>query len=176
MTWHKVVTYTPYEYRQEMKRRGKIMVIFAIFFIVAVIGFEYWYSNQIQSTNNKIQSMSWGFSGFTVNNSQPILISGVVCNGTGFYLEANANKGSIQAIFLTPINGSNVDEKGDFNIISKNSFSIYSLPYITCNNGQKYWTNVTVVDKLGVSYLKVNGTVRGVGDACQFSQGSISCT
>ena len=70
---------------------------------------------------------------------------------------------------------SNVNEKGDFNIIHSDSFSIWSLPYMTCNSGQKYWANITAIDSIGTSYLKVSGIVWGIGDACQFLQGSINC-
>ena len=175
MSWQKVVTYTPYEYKQEMKRRGLLMILFTIVFIVALVGFGVWWSNQIQSTSNQIQSMSWGSSGFTANNSQALLISSVVCNSTGFYLKASANTGRILGIFVAPINSSNVNEKGDFNIIHSDSFSIWSLPYMTCNSGQKYWANITAIDIIGTSYLKVSGIVWGIGNACQFLQGSINC-
>ena len=43
---------------------------------------------------------------------------------TGFYLKASPNTGKILGIFVAPINGSNVNEKGDFNIIHSDSFSI----------------------------------------------------
>ena len=175
MSWQKVVMYTPHEYKQEMKRRGLLMILFTVVLIVALVGFGFWWSNQAQSTPNKVQSLYWGSAGFTVNNSQAILISGVVCNSTGFYLKASANAGSIQAIYVKPINGSNVNEKGDFNIISNNSFSIWSLPYMTCNNRQKYLANITAFESMGAYNLKVNGTVLGIGNACQFSQGSINC-
>ncbi len=175
MSWQKVVTYTPYEYKQEMKRRGLLMILFTIVFIVALVGFGVWWSNQIQSTSNQIQSMSWGSNGFTANNSQAVSVSGVVCNSTGFYMRANSTKGNIQDIFVTPINGSSVNQKGDFNIISSDSFSVWSLPYMTCNSNQKFWANITVFENTGTSHIKINGTVWGVGSACQFVQSSIDC-
>lgn len=69
------------------------MILFKIVFIVALVGFGVWWSNQIQS-------MSWGSSGFTANNSQALLISGVVCNSTGFYLKASPNTGRILVYLL----------------------------------------------------------------------------
>ncbi len=174
MGWHKIVMYTPHEYKQEMKKRGIAMIIFVVLLIAFVVGFGFWWSNMQNS-------YPWGAGGFiTSGGLQAVSIFGSVCNLSGLYIGVSPGVGvNINQMQATPTNG--FSGGNIINSSSPNLFSVYHYPTLICSKAGQYYSadiNVYATDTFtGGNPITevVTGKVWGNADACQFSQDSISC-
>ena len=174
MSWQKVVTYTPYEYKQEMKRRGLLMILFTIVFIVALVGFGVWWSS-IQN------SSPWDGSGFLAPAGlDGVNVFGAVCNSSGLYIGVLPGLGvkinQIQVITISGFSSINT-----INSSNSNSFYVYYYPKLICSKVNQYYSadvKVYAIDTFtggNPANEVITGRVWGISDTCQFSQGSINC-
>ena len=177
MGWQKVVTYTPYEYKQEMKKRGIIVAIGFIAFFLLIVGLVYLVSLQISGS-------AWGQSGFTIGNGNtlytPVDIYGSVCNSSGLYIQMKAGLYiTINKVEAKPIAG--FSSKNVLNSSTPNSLFIYYFPLICSKAGQHYSVNLNVYSIYSPidgspSNKIITGNIYGLIDACKFLQGNINCS
>lgn len=173
MSWQKIVTYTPQEYRKEMKKRGIAMIIFVIIFITFIMGFSYWISNSMKINN----SAYWGYKGFLYKGNNVVSVFGTACNQSGLYLGVKMDSGeNISSINIIPV--SNITSSyGDGFSFSPNSFGVWRFPSLTCPYyNQNYSANVQISYEIDGQHQNLNGSIWGVTSACIFTNRSLSCT